>query len=386
MSSILLARPTMSSRSSGGTKVSFRCRTISWLSLSPWCSIAWISRTLFSTSVKSPRSFASASAASTAFWACCSKRTKNSLFLGKSDRRMGSSLVCRALSCPTDVPGIARRGWGSDSAIQLGARSTSHKRRPAGLSRPMLSTPPRRLAEQATEGWGSASVGLAHRHRSRSRRQGSERRGMRFAQAPARRVAFGGVRKRKHDGALRDRTHGGYRARDDHRRLPRDRCVRPRLQRGARAPKGVAYRARRTDGCRDAGTRLGSQGELALPNQVERGRRRAALSSIWAPLRPEELPFQVFNRPLQGVDNPGNPGGDDLDAPIPRDAQLVPGLHSCLHRRAVRRDREDDAALFFHDRPDPELSFGHGFDHCLDLLVAPKIGLRLGRDPADGLP
>src|SRR5438105_7670097 len=46
-----------------------------------------MSRTLFSTSVKSPRSLARASAASTAFWACCSKRTKNSLFFGKSDRR-----------------------------------------------------------------------------------------------------------------------------------------------------------------------------------------------------------------------------------------------------------------------------------------------------------
>src|SRR6266550_4800980 len=49
--------------------------------------MAWISRTFISTSVKSPNSFASASAASTAFWAACSKRTKNSLFLGRSDRR-----------------------------------------------------------------------------------------------------------------------------------------------------------------------------------------------------------------------------------------------------------------------------------------------------------
>src|SRR6267378_1474790 len=89
MSSILLARPTMSSRSSGVTKVSFRWRTISWLSLSPWCSIAWMSRTLFSTPVKSQKSFASASAASRAFWAACAKRTKNSLFLGRSDRRTG---------------------------------------------------------------------------------------------------------------------------------------------------------------------------------------------------------------------------------------------------------------------------------------------------------
>src|SRR6185503_15125405 len=48
-----------------------------------------MSRTLFSRSVKSPKSRASASAASTAFWACCSNRTKNSLFFGRSDRRMG---------------------------------------------------------------------------------------------------------------------------------------------------------------------------------------------------------------------------------------------------------------------------------------------------------
>src|SRR2546421_9202432 len=48
-----------------------------------------MSRTLFSTSVKSPKSFARASAASTEFWAACSKRTKNSLFLGRRDRRTG---------------------------------------------------------------------------------------------------------------------------------------------------------------------------------------------------------------------------------------------------------------------------------------------------------
>src|SRR6266550_6653606 len=48
-----------------------------------------MSRTLFSTSVKSPKSLARASAASTEFWAACSKRTKNSLFLGRSDRRTG---------------------------------------------------------------------------------------------------------------------------------------------------------------------------------------------------------------------------------------------------------------------------------------------------------
>src|SRR2546429_9730413 len=48
-----------------------------------------MSRTLFSTSVKSPKSLARASAASTEFWAACSKRTKNSLFLGRRDRRTG---------------------------------------------------------------------------------------------------------------------------------------------------------------------------------------------------------------------------------------------------------------------------------------------------------
>src|SRR2546425_7404890 len=55
--------------------------------------MAWMSRTLLSTSVKSPKSLASASAASTAFWACCSKRTKNWLFLGMSDRRTAASFA-----------------------------------------------------------------------------------------------------------------------------------------------------------------------------------------------------------------------------------------------------------------------------------------------------
>src|SRR5437867_11351968 len=108
----------MSSRSRGVTKVSFRCRTISWLSLSPWCSIAWMSRTLFSTVVKSPKSFASASAASTEFWAACSKRTKNSLFLGRSDRRTGV-LLCAAY--PAARRPQARRSFRPSPACRVRA-------------------------------------------------------------------------------------------------------------------------------------------------------------------------------------------------------------------------------------------------------------------------
>src|SRR5436189_2184778 len=59
-----------------------------------------MSRTLFSTSVKSPKSFARASAASTAFWAACSNKTKNSLFLGRSDRRTGVLLWRHMLPYP----------------------------------------------------------------------------------------------------------------------------------------------------------------------------------------------------------------------------------------------------------------------------------------------
>src|SRR6266550_7220954 len=72
-----------------------------------------MSRTLFSTSVKSPKSFASASAASTAFWAACSNRTKNSLFLGRSDRRTGVLLwrhILRHPGPPREIPSDGRRG------------------------------------------------------------------------------------------------------------------------------------------------------------------------------------------------------------------------------------------------------------------------------------
>src|SRR5439155_6572523 len=76
-----------------------------------------------------PRSFASASAASTAFWACCSKRTKNSLFLGKSDRRTGSSLVCRAYPArPTSRASPGRVG----APIQLGGDQQA-----VGVARPV---------------------------------------------------------------------------------------------------------------------------------------------------------------------------------------------------------------------------------------------------------
>src|SRR5436190_7026751 len=71
-----------------------------------------MSRTLFSTSVKSPKSFASASAASTEFWAACSKRTKNSLFLGRSDRRTGVLLwrhILRHRDRRREVPPVRAR-------------------------------------------------------------------------------------------------------------------------------------------------------------------------------------------------------------------------------------------------------------------------------------
>ena len=82
----------------------------------------------------------------------------------------------------------------------------------------------------------------------------------------------------------------------------------------------------------------------------------------------------------------GPPGpGRRSRPPVARDAKLVAGPHRGLHRRTVRRDSEDDPVLLFHDRSDPELSFGHGLDHRFELLVAPQIGLWLRRDPADRL-
>src|SRR6202022_3735624 len=105
-----------------------------------------------------------------------------------------------------------------------------------------------------------------------------------------------------------------------------------------------------------------------------------ALSSIWACSRPEELPFQIFHSPLERVDDTRDPGGDDLDASIPSDTELVPRLYRGLHRRAVRGDGEDDPVLLVDNRADPELPIGHGLDHGFELIVPAEVGLRLGSD------
>src|SRR4051812_4506250 len=103
-------------------------------------------------------------------------------------------------------------------------------------------------------------------------------------------------RKRKHDVAVRDRDHGGHCTGDDHRGLPRDRRLRPWLQRSPGAPQGLADRARRTDRRRDARARLSSQGELAPSKSGRKGPPKGGpFVVLWA----EELPFEVFERPLK---------------------------------------------------------------------------------------
>src|SRR6267142_5448245 len=96
--------------------------------------MAWISRTFISTSVKSPNSFASASAASTAFWAACSKRTKNSLFLGRSDRRtvvLLWRLILRHRDRGREIPPggprlqVAVAGFGADASVSEGQKSVT---------------------------------------------------------------------------------------------------------------------------------------------------------------------------------------------------------------------------------------------------------------------
>src|SRR5438067_1122606 len=67
--------------------------------------MAWMSRILFSTSVKSTKSCSSAWAASSAFWAWRSNRVKNSLFFGSRDSRISSSFGWTRGS-----PGSARAG------------------------------------------------------------------------------------------------------------------------------------------------------------------------------------------------------------------------------------------------------------------------------------
>src|SRR2546428_13069418 len=100
---------------------------------------------------------------------------------------------------------------------------------------------------------------------------------------------------------------------------------------------------------------------------------------------PEELPLQVFDRPLQGVDHARDARRNDLHASVAGDPGLVSRLHGCFDRRAVGRDGENDPVLVVEDRPDPELSIRHRLDHGLDLVVAPEVSLGLGSDPTDRL-
>src|SRR5712691_10255908 len=116
------------------------------------------------------------------------------------------------------------------------------------------------------------------------------------------------------------------------------------------------------------------------------GRRRAALSSIWRDLGSEELALQVFDRPLQRVDDPRYAGWHDFDASVARDAELVTRPYRRLHRGAVRRDGEDHAVLLVDERADAELALGHRLDHRLELLVPAEVGLWLWCDPAHRLP
>src|SRR5256712_3408272 len=74
-------------------------------------------------------------------------------------------------------------------------------------------------------------------------RQGSDRRGTTFAQAPPDGSSKGERKKEETGGALRGRAHGGECARGDHFRLPFDRRLRPWIHRGPPPPPGVADRA-----------------------------------------------------------------------------------------------------------------------------------------------
>src|SRR6266550_2192012 len=96
-----------------------------------------MSRTLFSTSVKSANSRSSASAASTAFLACCSNKVKNSLLRGSRDRRTGVLLPRRHIlhfrrpGARAGPHECARRSWPAASPFdcQRGMRSGENARR-----------------------------------------------------------------------------------------------------------------------------------------------------------------------------------------------------------------------------------------------------------------
>src|SRR6266550_4377449 len=280
-----------------------------------------MSRTLFSTSVKSPKSFASASAASTAFWAACSNKTKNSLFLGRSDRRTGVLLWRHMLPYPgrrRRWPALARVGHRGErqqsvtTVVTVGGALRRRARLPALTNQAFPATP---------DPTSNTIRSIA------PRRQGSKRRGMRFAQALARQSPCG-ERKRKHDVALRDRDHGRHRARDDHRGLPRYRRVRPWLQRSPRAPQGVAHRARRTHRRWHAGAGVRSQGELAPSKSGRKGPPKGGPFVCLGPLLgPEELLFQVVDGSLERVDDSRDARRDDLHTPVAGDPQLIAWAH-----------------------------------------------------------
>src|SRR5438105_8248600 len=90
---------------------------------------------------------------------------------------------------------------------------------------------------------------------------------------------------------------------------------------------------------------------------------------FWPRSGPEEPFLEVFQAPLELIEDAGDPGRDDLHAPIAGDPQLVTGLHRRLHRRARGDDGEDDLVLLFHDRADLDLPVGHRLDQRPELGV-----------------
>src|SRR5213593_4569999 len=142
-----------------------------------------MSRTLISTSVKSPKSFSSASAASSAFWACCSKRVKNSLFLGISDRR------------------TARPSFGRPPAYAARRRPIGHICRPAEHVRALPPRPNAPAPGGSPDRTRQSALGALHRTlTARAGPSGgschveptSERYGTAFAQVPRARARRGG--------------------------------------------------------------------------------------------------------------------------------------------------------------------------------------------------
>src|SRR2546430_124738 len=165
-----------------------------------------MSRTLISISVKSPKSFSSASAASSAFWACCSKRVKNSLFLGISDRR--------TLVPPSVVlPHTARR-----RPIGHICRPAEHVRAlPPRANAPAAAGPPDRARRSEL---GALHRNLAARAPSRGIvPPGADKRALWHGVCSgAKGTSSPGWRRNEgHDASVRDRSDGGCGGGDDHR-------------------------------------------------------------------------------------------------------------------------------------------------------------------------